>query len=71
MVWTRGGFEPDLRPTIRSWFAAAGFVDLGFSVGASAGGRRGEWGVGANRLAVPPVPYEPGVRLFTFLDELP
>ena len=71
VVWTRGGFEPDLRPTIRSWFAAAGFVELGFSAGASAGGRSGEWGVGANRLAVPPAPYEPGVRLFTFLDELP
>lgn len=70
VVWTRGGFEPDLRPTIRSWFAAAGFVDLGFSAGARADGRSVEWGVGANRLAVPPAPYEPGVRLFTFLDEL-
>ncbi len=25
----------------------------------------------AHRLVVPPAPYEPGVRLFTFRDELP
>ncbi len=69
VVWTRGGFEPDIRPLIRSWFVAAGFEDLGFTTGP--GGRGGEWGVGANRLAVPPAPYQPGVRLFTFLDDMP
>jgi len=47
---------------------AAGFDDLGFASGD--GGRGGEWGVGANRLAVPPAPYEAGIRLFTFVDDL-
>jgi hypothetical protein len=68
VVWTRGGFQPDLRPTIRSWFTAAGFEDLGLTTGP--GGRAGDWGVGVNRLRAAPAPYEPGVRLFTFVEDL-
>ena len=63
VIWTRGGFEPDLRPAIRRWFLEAGFDEVAYE----AGGER-RWGVGANRLAVPPKPYHAGVRLFSFLD---
>lgn len=66
VIWTRGGFQSDLRPVIRGWFADAGFEELAFLTGDA-----GSWGVGANRLFVPPSPYQPGARLFTFLDELP
>ena len=65
VIWTRGGFEPDLRPAIRAWFAETGFKELGFDSADSS-----SWGVGAHRLAVAPSPYEPGIRLFTFIDQL-
>ncbi|MDQ3896686.1 MAG: SAM-dependent methyltransferase [Actinomycetota bacterium] len=64
VIWTRGGFEPDLRPLIRRWFTEAGFQEVGFETG----GGETDWGVGATRLVGPPQPYEPGVRLFTFRD---
>lgn len=66
VIWTRGGFDRDLRPAIRSWFTDAGFHEVAFVTGDS-----GSWGVGANRLVALPSPYRPGVRLFTFLDQLP
>jgi hypothetical protein len=66
VIWTRGWFGRDIRPAIRSWFAAAGFEEVAFLTGED-----GSWGVGANRLVAEPAPYRAGVRLFTFLDELP
>lgn len=66
VIWTRGGFQPDLRPAIRDWFTDAGFEEVAFLTGDS-----GSWGVGAGRLVAPPSQYKAGVRLFTFLDELP
>ena len=66
VIWTRGGFQSDLRPVIRGWFTEAGFEEIAFLTGDS-----GSWGVGANRLVAPPSPYQPGIRLFTFLDVLP
>ena len=65
VVWTRGAFGSDRRPVIRNWFVEAGFEEIGFTSG------DGGWGVGANRLAAEPRPYRAGVRLFTFVDELP
>jgi hypothetical protein len=65
VIWTRGDQQPDVRPSIRSWFAAEGFEELAFSAG-DAG-----WGVGANRLVGTPRPFDPQARLFTFLDQLP
>jgi hypothetical protein len=62
VIWTRGTFAPDLTPTIREWFVAAGFSELAFVAIA-----RTTVGVGANQLAVMPAPFSPGVRLFTFL----
>ncbi len=68
VVWTRGRFEPDLTPSIRSWFAEEGFEELSFDT--VPGSTKA---VGAHRLAVPPRRFRPGVRLFTFLppDERP
>ncbi len=63
VIWTRGGFEPDLRPAIRRWFVQDGFAEVAFD----SGGRIG-WGVGTNRMVVASRPFEPDVRLFTFLD---
>ena len=86
VVWTRGGFHPDLRPTIRSWFVEEGFGEVAFQTGPRTGdtsgghgpGSRhqsgrdaGDWGGGTNRLIVEAQPYELGIRLFTFLDQLP
>lgn len=63
VIWTRGRFEPDLTPAIRAWFTTAGFDELAFHAipGSTAS-------VGVNRLAIPPPPFHPGVRLFTFLE---
>jgi hypothetical protein len=66
VIWTRGRFERDIRPAIRAWFADAGFEEVAYVTGDD-----GSWGVGANRLMADPPAYEAGVRLFTFVDELP
>jgi hypothetical protein len=65
VIWTRGELESDIRPAIRRWFIQAGFEETGFTTG------DGGWGVGANRMVVEPQPYQAGVRLFAFVDELP
>ncbi|MDQ3642286.1 MAG: class I SAM-dependent methyltransferase [Actinomycetota bacterium] len=65
VVWTRGALGFDIRPTIRKWFLEAGFEEINFTSG------DGGWGVGANRMVVAPQPYRAGIRLFTFVDELP
>jgi Putative methyltransferase len=62
VIWTRGRFEPDLTPTIRRWFAEAGFAELLFTTVPET-----PKSVGAHRLVTPPKPFRPEVRLFTFL----
>lgn len=64
VIWTRGRFEPDLTPTIRAWFAAAGFRELSFVTidGTTAS-------VGSHRFVARPRRFRPGVRLFTFLPK--
>lgn len=62
VIWTRGTFAPDLTPAIRSWFEAGGFTELSF---VSVPGTT--VGVGANLLTSAPPPFDPNVRLFTFL----
>jgi len=62
VIWTRGAFAPDLTPTIRAWFTNAGFDEVAFAAIPDATAR-----VGAGRLASAPRPFEPDVRLFTFL----
>jgi hypothetical protein len=61
VIWTRHRREPDLTPTIRGWFAGAGFEELLF---ASPG--IGKYAVGVHRLARAPLPFSSGVQLFTF-----
>lgn len=65
VIWTRGALGFDLRPTIRKWFREAGFEEIDFTSG------EGGWGVGVNRMVVEPQPYRRGIRLLTFVDELP
>jgi hypothetical protein len=62
VIWTRGRFEPDLTPTIRTWFRESGFSEVSFVTipGTTAS-------VGVNRLAIAPRRLRPRVRLFTFL----
>ncbi|GAA2136709.1 hypothetical protein GCM10009844_03150 [Nocardioides koreensis] len=61
IVWTRHRHDPDLTPSIRRWFADAGFEELAFVA------PEGEhWSVGAHRLVVEPRPLVPGRRWFTF-----
>jgi hypothetical protein len=61
-IWTRGTFPPDLTPAIRSWFEAGGFSELSFAAIPDT-----TVGVGANLLTSPPRPFDPNLRLFTFL----
>jgi hypothetical protein len=62
VIWTRGTFAPDLTPTIRGWFVAAGFSELAFVAipGTTAA-------VGAHQLVSQARAFEPGLQLFTFL----
>jgi hypothetical protein len=61
VLWTRHRHQPDRTPEIRAWFAEAGFAEVAFD---SPGPDR--FAVGAQRLAVAPLPYESDLRLFTF-----
>ncbi|HEX6421606.1 MAG TPA: hypothetical protein VFZ77_24090 [Acidimicrobiales bacterium] len=62
VVWTRGGGDPDRRPQVRAWFAAAGFDEVAFD------GAPERFGVGVHRLPVgrPGTPIPLPDRLFTF-----
>jgi hypothetical protein len=62
VIWTRGRFASgDLTPTIRDWFAAAGFEELDVDAPADA-----TYCVGTHRLRGAPVPLVTGLTLFTF-----
>jgi hypothetical protein len=61
VVWTRHRNDPDLTPSIRGWFADAGFEEVAF-VAPDAD----KWSVGVHRLAADPRPLEPGCHWFTF-----
>ncbi|HEY6538660.1 MAG TPA: class I SAM-dependent methyltransferase family protein [Candidatus Dormibacteraeota bacterium] len=63
VIWTRGRFEPDLTPTIRTWFSRAGFSELAFVPIPDSTAS-----VGANRLEREPLPFRRGLRMFTFLE---
>ena len=64
VIWTRGRFAPDLTPAIREWFAGAGFTETEFVAIPKT-----TMSVGSHRLAAEPRPFQPGVRLFTFLPQ--
>jgi hypothetical protein len=61
VIWTRGRQAPDLRPSIRGWFADAGFAEQSFVAPEDV-----RWSVGVHRLTAEPVPPVPGQRLFGF-----
>ncbi len=66
VIWTRHLGPRDgsanLTPTIRRWFAEAGFEEVTFRHTAQG------HGIGVHRLATAPKPYEPGRQLFTFVE---
>lgn len=62
VIWTRHTRSPDLTPSIRRWFAEAGFVEDAFETLAGT-----SVGVGAHRLVRQPAPFRPGRRLFSFV----
>ncbi|HEY4227687.1 MAG TPA: class I SAM-dependent methyltransferase [Candidatus Limnocylindrales bacterium] len=63
VIWTRHRRPPDLTPTIRRWFRAAGFRHEGFvEVPDSTGS------VGVERFVGMPAPFVPETRLFAFVD---
>lgn len=60
VIWTRHRHPPDLTPYIRETFERAGFGELAFKDAPP-------FGVGANRLLTPPLPFTNSVRLFEFI----
>jgi hypothetical protein len=62
VIWTRHTAEPDLTPTIRGWFADAGFEEAAFT-----GDVALRYGVGRHRLMTAPGRFLPGVAMFRFL----
>jgi hypothetical protein len=61
VIWTRHRGEPDLTPTIRSWFADAGFTEESFH-----GPADHVIGVGAHRYTGGSNPTPASTTLFTF-----
>jgi Putative methyltransferase len=62
VIWTRHRLDPDLTPTIRGWFADAGFDELHFDAPSD------DWfTVGVHRLRREPQVLEPGTRMFEFV----
>ena len=61
VIWTRGNRRPDRRAAVRQWFDERGFEELFFR------GEPDEFGVGAHRLLREPEPYDPDLKLFTFV----
>ena len=60
VIWTRHRRMPDLVPHIRETFQRAGFEELAFA-------EAPPYGVGMNRLAVAPRPFQAGVQMFEFI----
>jgi hypothetical protein len=60
VLWTRHRRAPDLTPSIRSWFEAAGFAELSFDSPA------GTFAVGVHRMQATASPFRAGRRMFAF-----
>lgn len=61
VIWTRHRNDPDLTPSIREWFAVAGFEEVAFIAPDTH-----DWSVGVHRLVTAPRPLDPGAHWFTF-----
>ncbi len=66
VIWTRHRRDPDLTPSIRKWFAAAGFDEIAF-VAPEGDEWFAQWSVGVHRLAREPQPLKTGRHWFTFI----
>ena len=66
VIWTRHRRDPDLTPSIRKWFAAAGFDEVAF-VAPEGDESSAQWSVGVHRLAIEPQRLKTGRHWFTFL----
>ena len=62
VVWTRFPREAELLPRIDGWFVAAGFETVTIETGV-------DYGIGVHHFAGQALPFQPGVRMFTFVDE--
>jgi hypothetical protein len=62
VIWTRHRRSPDLTPSVRQWFADAGFHEDAFEAIAGT-----SVGVGVHRLVAQPAAFQPGRRLFSFV----
>jgi hypothetical protein len=62
VIWTRSRHEPDITPTIRSWFAEAGCEEVAFVAPSGV-----QFSVGANRFVGAPHALRTGERLFIFV----
>jgi hypothetical protein len=63
VLWTRHRRVPDLTPKIRQWFTQNGYEELHFDSPDDQ-----LFAVGMHKLVVEPLPFLPGVQLFTFTD---
>jgi len=61
VIWTRHRNHPDLTPSIREWFIAAGFEEVAFIAPDA-----DQWSVGVHRLVADPRPLASGAHWFTF-----
>ena len=61
VMWTRGGFDPDLRPAVRKLFVDAGLDEVSFD------GEPERYGVGVNVVTERAVERSLPSRLFTFV----
>jgi ubiquinone/menaquinone biosynthesis C-methylase UbiE len=64
VIWTRHRLEPDLTPTIRTWFAEEGFTEVGFDVSDDV-----SYGIGTQRFTGVPKEFRTGRRLFHFVGD--
>jgi hypothetical protein len=64
VIWTRHRLDPDLTPTIREWFAGAGFEEVAFD---SEEGY--SFGVGTARFNGAVQPFRPEAQLFRFVGD--
>jgi hypothetical protein len=60
VIWTRSRRAPDLTPSIRGWFADAGFEEASFV------GEPGSFSVGVHRLHREPKAFRRDLKLFSF-----
>ena len=61
VIWTRHRNDPDLTPSIRGWFAEAGFQEVAFVAPDT-----DPWSVGVHRLVADPRPLVSGGNWFSF-----